>query len=75
MPRKDFKITGRFKDALSRQVGEAMDGQHIFYSKDNILNSRYANNCIHSLTVLSLSGRERKVKGEKRQMMLLKRMK
>ena len=48
MPRMEFKITGRYKDALSRQV--AME---IFYSRDHILNSKseYIKNCINRLTV------------------------
>ena len=50
MPRMEFKITGRFEDALSRQVAEAMD---IFYSRDRILNSKseYIKNCISRLTL------------------------
>ena len=50
MPRIEFRISGRFKDALSRQVSEAMD---IYFTKDNILNSKseYVKNCISRLTV------------------------
>ena len=49
-PRVEFRMSGRFKDALSRQVSEAMD---IYHTTDNILNSKseYINNCISRLTV------------------------
>ena len=50
MPVMRFKITGMFKDALSRQVREAMS---IYYCKDDILNSKseYINNCISRVTI------------------------
>ena len=50
MPVIKFRITGMFRDALSRQVREAMS---IFYSKDELLNSKseYVNNCISRVSV------------------------
>ena len=50
MPVIKFRITGMFRDALSRQVREALS---IFYSKDELLNSKseYVNNCISRVSV------------------------
>ena len=44
IPLYRFSILAQYKDALSRQVGEAM---RILISKDNLLNSKseYVNNC------------------------------
>jgi hypothetical protein len=49
-PKMAFKITGMFRDCLSRQIGEALK---IHYSRDRILNSKneYMGNCISRLTV------------------------
>ena len=49
-PPFSFKITGQFKDCLSRQIMEAIKIQ---YSRDNILNSKceYLQNCITRLVV------------------------
>ena len=49
-PPFQFKILTRYKDALSRQIGEALK---IFYSEDKILNSKseYLDNCISRLSI------------------------
>jgi hypothetical protein len=46
-----FSIVQKYKDCLSRQIGEAVK---IFHTRDNILNSKceYLSNCITRLTVL-----------------------
>ena len=46
-----FKVINKYKDCLSRQVGEAIKIQH---TTDNILNSKceYLSNCLTRLTVL-----------------------
>ena len=46
----EFSVTGRFKDCLSRQIGEAL---RINYSKDVLLNSKgeYLCNTISRLTI------------------------
>ena len=50
MPVIKFRLTGMFRDALSRQVREALS---IFYSKDELLNSKsaYVNNCKNRISV------------------------
>jgi hypothetical protein len=50
-PKMGFKITGRFKDCLSRQVSEALK---ISWSKDSILNSKaeYGHNTVSRLSVV-----------------------
>ena len=49
-PEMVFSITGRYRDCLSRQVGEAL---RIHYSQDNILNSKseYRSNTITRLAI------------------------
>ena len=49
-PEMIFSITGRYRDCLSRQVGEAL---RIHYSQDNILNSKseYRSNTITRLAI------------------------
>ena len=49
-PKMEFSITARYKDCLSRQIGEAL---RISYSKDIILNSKgeYMNNTVSRLTI------------------------
>ena len=49
-PRMMFSITARYRDCLTRQIGEAL---RINNSKDNILNSKseYQNNTISRLTI------------------------
>ena len=49
-PVMEFSVTGRFKDCLSRQIGEAL---RINYSKDVLLNSKgeYLCNTISRLTI------------------------
>ena len=50
MPPFEIKILKRYRDCLSRQVGEAI---HILLSKDQLLNSKneYIQNCISRITV------------------------
>ena len=50
MPPFKIKILKRYRDCLSRQVGEAI---HILLSKDQLLNSKneYIQNCISRITV------------------------
>ena len=49
-PKMEFSITARYKDCLSRQIGEAL---RISYTKDIILNSKgaYMNNTVSRLTI------------------------
>ena len=49
-PKMEFSITSRFRDCLSRQIGEAL---RINYSKDNLLNSKaeYMANSLTRLTI------------------------
>ena len=49
-PRMDFSITARFRDCLSRQIGEAL---RISGSRDSLLNSKaeYLSNSVSRLTV------------------------
>ena len=49
-PVMDFSITAKYRDCLSRQIGEAL---RIHYSKDVILNSKseYMSNTISRLTI------------------------
>ena len=50
LPQMEFSITARYKDCLSRQIGEAL---RINYSKDVILNSKgeYLSNTISRLSI------------------------
>ena len=50
VPNFRFKITGTFKDCLSRQITEAM---RIFLSEDEMLNSKneYLANCLSRVQV------------------------
>ena len=50
MPEFRFKVVKKYKDCLSRQLGEALS---IFTSKDKLLNSKneYISNCISRLAV------------------------
>ena len=49
-PYFSIKILKKFRDCLSRQIGEALQ---IFYSNDHLLNSKseYMQNCISIVTV------------------------
>ena len=49
-PEMEFSITSRFRDCLSRQIGEAL---RISFSKDNLLNSKaeYMANSLNRLTM------------------------
>ena len=49
-PKMDFSITAKFKDCLSRQIGEVL---HISFSRDTLLNSKaeYLSNSVSRLTV------------------------
>jgi hypothetical protein len=49
-PEMDFNISARFKDCLSRQIGEAL---RINFSKDILLNSKseYRNNSLNRITI------------------------
>ena len=49
-PKMEFSITARYRDCLSRQIGEAL---RISFSKDVILNSKgeYMSNTVSRLTI------------------------